>query len=84
MVLCQALIPHGSHREIAEKLGLELDEAGFVDIPDKLSRPVDTTVPGVFACGFCQAPQDIPDSVIQASGVAARVAEILSGEEVLS
>jgi heterodisulfide reductase subunit A len=84
VVLCQALIPHGSHREITEKLGLKLDEAGFVDIPDKLFRPVDTHVPGVFACGFCQAPQDIPDSVIQSSGVAARVAELLSGEEVLS
>ena len=83
-VLCQALIPHSSHREIAEKLDLELDEAGFVDIPDKLSRPMDTNVPGIFACGFCQAPQDIPDSVIQASGVAARVAELLSGEEVFS
>jgi heterodisulfide reductase subunit A len=78
VVLCQALIPHSSHREIADKLDLKLDEAGFVDIPDKLSRPVDTNVPGVFACGFCQAPQDIPDSVIQSSGVAARVAELLS------
>jgi len=78
VVLCQALVPHRSHQEIAEKLGVALDEAGFVDIPDKLSRPVDTNVPGVFACGFCQAPQDIPDSVIQASGVAARVAEFLS------
>jgi heterodisulfide reductase subunit A len=84
VVLCQALIPHGSHREITEKLGLKLDEAGFVDIPDQLFRPVDTHVAGVFACGFCQSPQDIPDSVIQSSGAAARVAELLSGEEVLS
>jgi heterodisulfide reductase subunit A len=49
-----------------------------------LFRPVDTHVAGVFACGFCQSPQDIPDSVIQSSGAAARVAELLSGEEVLS
>ena len=84
VVLCQALIPHASHGEIAEKLGLELDDAGFVEIPDKLSHPVDTNVPGVFACGFCQAPQDIPDSVVQSSGVAARVAELLSGGEVHS
>jgi len=32
------------------------------------------------SCGFCQGPQDIPDSVIQASAAAARVAEILSLE----
>jgi heterodisulfide reductase subunit A-like polyferredoxin len=37
---------------------------------------MDTTVTGIFACGCCLGPQDIPDSVIQASGVAARVAEL--------
>jgi len=78
VVLCQALVPHSVHAEIAEKLGLMLDESGFIAIEDRLIRPVDTTVPGVFACGFCQGPQDIPDSVIQASAAAARVAEILA------
>jgi len=78
VVLCQALVPHGVHAEIAEKLGLTLDESGFIAIQDRLIRPVDTTVPGIFACGFCQGPQDIPDSVIQASAAAARVAEILA------
>jgi heterodisulfide reductase subunit A len=75
VVLCQALVPHGGSRELGETLGIELDEHGFVRIPDRHARPVDTSVPGIFACGSCQAPQDIPDSVIQASGVAARVAE---------
>ncbi len=78
VVLCQALVPHGVHEEMARKLGLELDESGFVAIQDRLVRPVDTSVPGVFACGFCQAPQDIPDSVVQASAAAARVAEVLT------
>jgi heterodisulfide reductase subunit A len=62
---------------MVEKLGLELDESGFVAIQDKLVRPVDTSVSGIFACGYCQSPQDIPDSVIQASATAARVAELL-------
>ena len=78
VVLCQALIPPGSQPELAKRLGIELDDAGFVRIPDRLARPVDTTAAGVFACGCCLGPQDIPDSVIQASGVAARVAELLS------
>jgi heterodisulfide reductase subunit A len=80
VVLCQALVPHGVHEELAGKLGLELDASGFVVIDDRLIRPVDTSVPGIFACGFCQSPQDIPDSVVQASAAAARVAEILSIE----
>jgi heterodisulfide reductase subunit A len=78
VVLCQALVPHNVHVELAEKLGLKLNESGFIAIQDRLIRPVDTTVPGIFACGFCQAPQDIPDSVVQASATAARVVEILS------
>jgi heterodisulfide reductase subunit A len=77
VILCQALVPRGVHREMVEKLGLELDESGFVAIQDRLVRPVDTSVSGIFACGYCQSPQDIPDSVIQASATAARVAELL-------
>jgi heterodisulfide reductase subunit A len=77
VVLCQALVPHGVHQDLAEKLGLELDESGFFAVGDKLMHPVDTSAPGVLACGFCQSPQDIPDSVVQASAAAARVAEIL-------
>jgi len=77
VVLCQALVPRRGQQEVAKLLGIELDEHGFVHIPGRLSRPVDTSVPGIFACGYCQSPQDIPDSVIQASGVAARIAEML-------
>jgi heterodisulfide reductase subunit A len=78
VILCQALVPRGVHGEMADKLGLELDESGFLAIEDRLARPVDTSVPGIFACGFCHSPQDIPDSVVQASAAAARVAELLS------
>jgi heterodisulfide reductase subunit A len=81
VVLCQALIPAGSHAELSKILNLKLDEYQFIDIPDRQFHPVDTEVPGIFACGFCQAPQDIPDSVVQASAAAARVAEFLSKEE---
>lgn len=81
VVLCQALVPHGVDRRLMDTLGLALDESGFVAIPDKLVHPVDTTVTGIFACGFCQSPQDIPDSVVQASAAAARAAELLRVQE---
>ena len=77
VVLCQALVPRYGQQEVAELLGVDVDEHGFVGVPERLSRPVDTSVSGIFACGYCQSPQDIPDSVAQASGVAARVAESL-------
>jgi heterodisulfide reductase subunit A len=81
VVLCQALVPHGVHGEMAERLGLETDEYGFLVVPDKMIRPVDTTVGGILACGFCLSPQDIPDTVVQASAAAARVAELLTVQE---
>ena len=77
VVLSQALAPSCNFVEIADKLHVSLDEYGFVCIPDKLFHPVDTETPGILACGFCRGPQDIPSSVIQASGAAARVAEII-------
>ena len=78
VVLCQALVPRRGQAELAEVLGIELDEHGFVRVPQRLSEPVATSRPGVFACGYCQAPSDIPESVVQASGAAARVAEALA------
>ena len=81
VVLCQALIPSGSTKDISDMLHLSLNDYQFVDIPDRLFHPVDTEIPGIFACGFCQAPQDIPDSVVQASAAAARAAEFPSRED---
>jgi len=80
VVLCQALIPRDGQQEVADSLGILLDEHGFVFTPERLLHPVETSVPGIFACGYCQSPQDIPDSVSQASGTAARVAELLLRE----
>ncbi len=79
VILCQAMIPSHGTRELAEILGIGLNEYGFVETPYKLLHPVDTTRPGIFACGYVHSPRDIPDSVVQGSGAAARVAEALSG-----
>lgn len=75
VVLCPAMIPSGGNKALAEATGVELDENGFFKIKNPLSTPVDSTVEGIFACGCCQSPRDIPESVVQASGAAARSAE---------
>ena len=77
VVLAQAGIPQIAE-ELAELLGIELEENGFVKTPDKLSQPLDTTKPGIFACGYVHSPRDIPDSVTQASGAAGRAAEVIT------
>jgi heterodisulfide reductase subunit A len=78
VVLCPALIPKEDNKKIAETMGLELDECGFFKSRDNLTAPVDTNVPGIYICGYCQCPKDIPESVAQASGAAARAAETIT------
>jgi heterodisulfide reductase subunit A len=77
VVLAQAMVPQIT-KELANILGIELDEDGFVKAPDKLLQPLDTTKPGIFACGYVHSPRDIPDSVTQASGAAGRAAEAIA------
>jgi heterodisulfide reductase subunit A len=79
VVLAQALVASEGSGKISEIMKLEIDDTGFLKIPDPVTQPVDTTVKGIFACGYCQSPMDIPEGVAQASGAAARVAEILEG-----
>jgi heterodisulfide reductase subunit A len=78
VILCQALIPSHGTAELARLLGISLDKYGFVETPD-LFHPLDATRPGIFVCGYVHSPRDIPDSIAQASGVAARVTEVMTG-----
>jgi len=78
VVLCPALIPKQTNQELAKILNVQLEEYGFFKPKDILFAPVDTNVPGVFVCGYCQGPKDIPESVAQASGAAARAAEVIA------
>jgi len=78
VVLCPALVPRAANKEVGSILGLELDEHGFFKPKDTLFAPVDTNVPGIFICGYCQSPKDIPESVAQASAAAARAAEVMA------
>ena len=77
-VLAISLAPRRGAAEFARVLGVEVDEFGFIE-SDPYDQ-MDTTRPGVFACGYCRGPSDIPESVAQASGAAARAAEaVLQG-----
>lgn len=76
VVLCNALTPKCDAKKLAETLDIEQDEYGFFKSLDPLYAPVDTNVPGIYVCGCCQGPKDIPDSVAQASGATARAVEV--------
>ncbi len=78
VILAQALIPSESNNDTAEYMGVDIDEFGFVAAPSEPLDPFATNREGIFACGFCQGPMDVPGSVVRASGAASRVAESLA------
>jgi len=78
VVLCPALIPKADNKKLARAMNLEVDEFGFFKSKNLLTAPMDTNVPGIYICGYCQCPKDIPESVAQASGAAARAAETIA------
>ncbi|MFC1579823.1 FAD-dependent oxidoreductase, partial [Thermodesulfobacteriota bacterium] len=78
VILSQALAPSEGNLSISEKLGVDLDEFGFVAAPGEITNPFGTSREGVFACGFCQTPMDVPDSVVRASAAASKAAEVLA------
>jgi heterodisulfide reductase subunit A len=78
VILSQALMPSEGNVAVAEKMGVSLNDFGFVSPSGDLLNPFATTRGGVFACGFCQSPMDVPDSVVRASAAASKVAESLA------
>jgi len=75
VVLCATMIPRPENKKLADVLGVELDEFGFFKVQEPISNPLETNVPGIYVCGSCHSPRDIPESVAEASAAAAKVAE---------
>jgi heterodisulfide reductase subunit A-like polyferredoxin len=65
-----------SVKQLGNQLGIELDEYGFCHTA--FFNPLQTSQPGIFAAGPFREPKDIPESVLDASGASAQVANILS------
>jgi len=63
---------------LAEDMQIELNEYGFCKI-DKF-EPLDTSRPGVFVAGAFATPKEIAETVMDASGAAARCMALLHGK----
>jgi heterodisulfide reductase subunit A len=74
-ILSVGMSPPPDIEQLAEASGIELDSYQFCRTED--FKPIDTSRTGVFACGAFTEPKDIPDSVIQASGAAARALSVI-------
>ncbi len=67
--------------DMAQKLKVSYDPYYFLSEAHPKLRPVETNTAGIFVCGSCQAPKDIPETVAQASGAAAKVCGLFSNKE---
>jgi len=78
VVLSVGLDPSPETKKLAEMLGLDLDE--FDNVASLIDHPLETNAPGIYACGVVQGPKDIPDTVAQGSGAAAKASALLASE----
>jgi len=80
VVLATGLIPSKGTQEISHLLKLSCDSRGFVKEAHPKLKPVETALSGIFIAGTASGPKDIPETVSQASGAAAKAETILAAE----
>jgi heterodisulfide reductase subunit A-like polyferredoxin len=75
VVLSVGMVPSSGTKELAAKIGINLDRFGFCATDEM--QPNVTSRPGVYVAGAFTAPIDIPESVISASGAACLASQIV-------
>jgi heterodisulfide reductase subunit A len=78
VVLSIGMQPPKNVENLAKNLGIQLNKYNFCET--QTFSPMDTSKPGVYVCGAFSAPKDIPESVAQASGAAARAMGVIASE----
>ena len=80
VVLATAIAPQSDSKELSQKLKIATDEHGYFSEAHPKLRPVESNTAGFYLAGAAQAPKDIPEAVAQASGAAAKVLALFSGD----
>ncbi|MEM3699964.1 MAG: hydrogenase iron-sulfur subunit [Candidatus Bathyarchaeia archaeon] len=78
VVLAPSMVPADGTKELAEILGLELDEDGFFKEYNAKLRPTETKKRGIFLCGGATFPKDAPTTSLQAHSAAMKAAKFLN------
>jgi heterodisulfide reductase subunit A len=78
VVLATAAVPSQGSEEVARIFNVSRGGDGFFMESHPKLKPIDTPSDGIFVAGGCQGPKDVPYSVSQGMGAAARAATILS------
>jgi heterodisulfide reductase subunit A len=72
VVLCTAVQARADAAQVGRIFGVNQGGDGFFLEEHPKLAPLNTATDGVFLAGCCQKPMDIPDTVSQASGAAAK------------
>jgi heterodisulfide reductase subunit A len=78
VVLATAAVQSEGAADVARIFNVSRGMDGFFMESHPKLKPIDTPVDGIFIAGGCQGPKDVPYSVSQGMGAAARSATILS------
>lgn len=81
VVLASAGVANKGAESLAQKMHVSYDPYKFFAEAHPKLKPVETNTAGIYLCGACQAPKDIPDTVSMASGAAAKVIGLFSNDE---
>jgi len=77
VVLSVGLKPSAATQDMAQRLGINLNEYGFAEAP--LYYPTVSSRPGIYVAGAFSEPKDIPETVIEASCAASQASALLAG-----
>jgi heterodisulfide reductase subunit A len=77
VVVSPAMVPSEGTQQMAEMLGLSVDEFGWWTEEESNLAPLETGRPGIFMAGAGIGPKDIPEAVSQGSGAAGKVLSLL-------
>ncbi len=81
VVLATPMAPDAGSVDLGQRLHASTDSNGFFTEAHVKLRPVETLTAGIFLAGTAQGPKDIPETVAQASGAAAKVLQLFSNEK---
>lgn len=82
VVLGTGLVPNADLEKVSSLFHASRSADGFLLEAHPKLRPLESAVAGIFLAGACQGPKDIPDTVAQASGAAAKAIDLLSSGEI--
>jgi len=84
VVLAMAAVPSAGSDGLARLMRVATDESGFFTEAHPKLRPVESLTAGIYLAGAAQFPKDIPETVAQASGAAAKVLQLFAQREMVA